>query len=184
MPRVILLFGALALLAQIAWHAQQPHAQAEAVDLPNPPSATLWRAASFGDPITLSKVLMLWLQAFDNQPGISIPFRRLDYARVEAWLDAKLRDLRVLLKKLDVDYDPTDATRAMNVIRNGRDEMKLVTGLLYVNTEAHRFDTETNMIDEPLASLGLDRVRPGKGVLDSIMRTYQEGSAPVGAGGG
>lgn len=91
---------------------------------------------------------------------------------------------RVLLKKLDVDYDPTDATRAMNVIRNGRDEMKLVTGLLYVNTEAHRFDTETNMIDEPLAALGLDRVRPGKSVLDSIMRTYQEGSAPVGAGGG
>jgi len=91
---------------------------------------------------------------------------------------------RVFLKKLEMDYDPTDATRAMNVIRNGRDEMKLVTGLLYVNTHAHRFDTETNMIDEPLSSLGLDRVRPAKSVLDSIMHTYQEGSAPVGAGGG
>ena len=30
---------------------------------------------------------MLWLQAFDNQPGISIPFRQLDYARLESWLE-------------------------------------------------------------------------------------------------
>jgi hypothetical protein len=89
-PRPILLLGALALLAQIAGYVQQPRAQAEAVDLPDAPSAAVWRAASFGDPIALSKVTVLWLQAFDNQPGISIPFRRLDYARVEAWLDAAL----------------------------------------------------------------------------------------------
>jgi hypothetical protein len=30
---------------------------------------------------------MLWLQAFDNQPGLSIPFRNLDYARVIEWLE-------------------------------------------------------------------------------------------------
>jgi 2-oxoglutarate ferredoxin oxidoreductase subunit beta len=91
---------------------------------------------------------------------------------------------RVILKKLAEDYDPTDATRAMNVLREGRDEMKLITGLLYLNTDAHRFDTETNMPEAPLASLPLEQVRPAKSVLDSIMRTYQEGSAPVGAGGG
>ena len=90
----------------------------------------------------------------------------------------------IILKKLAEDFDPTNATHAMTVLREAREELKLVTGLLYVNTEAHRFDTETNMIDEPLAALGLDRVRPAKSVLDSIMRTYQEGSAPVGAGGG
>ncbi len=32
----------------------------------------------------------LYLQAFDNQPGISIPFRSLDYARVLAWLETAL----------------------------------------------------------------------------------------------
>jgi hypothetical protein len=89
-PRPILLLGVFALLAQLAWHAQQPSPQVQAVDLPAAPSAAVWRATSFGDPITLSKVLMLWLQAFDNQPGVSIPFRRLDYARVEQWLDAAL----------------------------------------------------------------------------------------------
>lgn len=89
-PRPILLLGILAFLAQIAWHTSQPRVQAEAVDLPAPQSISIWRAASFGDPIALSKTLMLWLQAFDNQPGISIPFRRLDYVRVEQWLDAAL----------------------------------------------------------------------------------------------
>ena len=43
-----------------------------------------------GEPGTLAKVLMLWLQAFDNQPGISIPFADLDYVMVINWLDALL----------------------------------------------------------------------------------------------
>ena len=34
---------------------------------------------------------MLWLQAFDNQPGISIPFRQLDYHTVIAWLQRILQ---------------------------------------------------------------------------------------------
>ena len=33
---------------------------------------------------------MLWLQAFDNQPGVSLPLHVLDYERVEAWLGAAL----------------------------------------------------------------------------------------------
>ena len=34
--------------------------------------------------------MTLYLQAFDNQPGISIPFRDLDYQRVMQWLDTIL----------------------------------------------------------------------------------------------
>lgn len=33
---------------------------------------------------------MLWLQSFDYQPGISIPLRELDYARLVDWLRAIL----------------------------------------------------------------------------------------------
>jgi 2-oxoglutarate ferredoxin oxidoreductase subunit beta len=90
----------------------------------------------------------------------------------------------VYLKKLAEDYDPTNPTHAIQVIRDARDEMKLLTGLLYVNTGTHRFDQEMQMIDEPLATLPLERVRPPKSVLDSIMASYREGSALVGAGGG
>ena len=37
-----------------------------------------------------SVLTMLWLQAFDNQPGISIPFRQLDYNKVIQWLSLVL----------------------------------------------------------------------------------------------
>ena len=90
----------------------------------------------------------------------------------------------VVLKKLAEDYDPTNADRAIATIREARDDMKFVTGLLYVNTGTHRFDVEMKLVDEPLATLPLERVRPPKSVLDAIMASYREGSAAAGAGGG
>ena len=84
--RVAALLGA-GLLLQVAWHGAQPPPQPRAEDLPPAPQAAVLRLTSLGDPLALSKVLMLWLQVFDNQPGISLPFRDLDYARVEAWLE-------------------------------------------------------------------------------------------------
>lgn len=76
----------LALGLQFYLHAQTPRGQARAIDLMALPSVPLLRAASLDEPIALSKMLMLYLQAFDNQPGISIPFREMDYDRVENWL--------------------------------------------------------------------------------------------------
>ena len=53
------------------------------------PAAAL-RALSMGEPQAMAQFLTLFLQAFDNQPGISIPFRSLDYARVIVWLKTAL----------------------------------------------------------------------------------------------
>lgn len=61
--------------------------QARAEDLPSAPSTADFKLASFGDPLPAAQGTMLWLQAFDNQPGLSIPFRNLDYSRVIEWLD-------------------------------------------------------------------------------------------------
>lgn len=44
------------------------------------------KLASLGEPIALAQALTLYLQAFDNQPGISVPFKDLNYDRVESWL--------------------------------------------------------------------------------------------------
>jgi hypothetical protein len=67
-------------------HAVAPQPEAKAQDLTQPPAASLLRLASLGDPIALAKILMLHLQAFDYQSGSRIPYKELDYARVEAWL--------------------------------------------------------------------------------------------------
>jgi hypothetical protein len=80
----------IALAAQLAWHGMQARPSARAEDLGSPPSSAVLRAFSFGDPSFLAYVLLLRLQAFDNQPGISIPFKDLDYAKLSDWLAAGL----------------------------------------------------------------------------------------------
>ena len=75
------------MLALQVWvHYLTPPAKALATDLPTLPSVAMLRVVSLDEPIALSKMLMLYLQAFDNQPGVSIPFHDLDYVRVEDWL--------------------------------------------------------------------------------------------------
>jgi hypothetical protein len=86
-PLPVLVLLAAGLTAQVAWHAARPAPTANAIDLPVPPSIDALRLSSLGDPIVMAKLLMLWLQAHDNQPGVSIPFRNLDYTRVAQWLE-------------------------------------------------------------------------------------------------
>jgi 2-oxoglutarate ferredoxin oxidoreductase subunit beta len=90
----------------------------------------------------------------------------------------------LFLKKVDTDHDPTDADQAWAAIRDARREDKIITGLLYINPKTRSFDIEHAMVDEPLASLPLETVRPGREVLDELMRAYVEGSVPAAAGGG
>ncbi len=90
-PRGIWCLLAVALALQFWWHALSPPPDARAEALPAPPHAGALRTASLGEPITTAQMLLLYLQAFDNQPGISIPFADLDYVRVMAWLEAALR---------------------------------------------------------------------------------------------
>ncbi len=75
-----------ALLIQIAWQGAQPRPAATAAALGAPPPVAALRVASLGEPVVLAQLTALYLQAFDNQPGISIPFRDLDYLRVTQWL--------------------------------------------------------------------------------------------------
>jgi hypothetical protein len=89
-PRAALIVLVLALVSHVGWQALQPAPEATAAALKAPPSATSLRIASLGEPIALAQALTLYLQAFDNQPGVSIPYRDLDYGAVLAWLRAIL----------------------------------------------------------------------------------------------
>lgn len=83
-PVLALLAAGLAL--QIGLHALAPEPRAKAEDLPPAPAASMLRLASLGEPVALARVLMLYLQAFDYQSGSRMPYKDLDYARLEAWL--------------------------------------------------------------------------------------------------
>src|SRR5258707_6047724 len=85
-PRGVLVLFAVGLAAQIALRRRAPPPRAAAEDLGPAPSIAALRLASFGDPVALAKALMLYLQAFDYQSGSKVPYRDLDYGRLEAWL--------------------------------------------------------------------------------------------------
>lgn len=89
-PGPILIALAAALSLQLAWQASRPVPVARAAALAAPPPAQMLRVASLGEPIAAAQWLTLYLQAFDNQPGISVPFLDLDYPRVIRWLETIL----------------------------------------------------------------------------------------------
>ncbi|MBF0446743.1 MAG: hypothetical protein HQL67_00935 [Magnetococcales bacterium] len=86
-PRGVFALMAVALLAQLVFHAAQPTPMAHARSLPQPAASGLYQMAAFAEPVTLAKVLMLWLQAFDYQSGVSLSFQDLDPDRLEQWLN-------------------------------------------------------------------------------------------------
>ncbi len=89
-PKSVIVMLVVSLAMQLLWHSQQQPMVARAEDLPHPMSTRAYVMSSFGEPVAAAKVLNLWLQAFDNQPGVSIPLHSLDYGVVTEWLDTIL----------------------------------------------------------------------------------------------
>jgi len=76
------------LAAQLGVQALRPPPAAAAEDLPPAPRAQALRAASLGEPAALSRLAVLYLQAYDLGAGNALPYQRLDYARLVQWLRA------------------------------------------------------------------------------------------------
>ena len=74
----------------------------------------------------------------------------------------------VRLRKLHADYDPTDRVRAMSYIQEHAARGEVVTGLLYVDTEARDLHQQIETVDEPLNTLGAAELCPGAAVLAKI----------------
>ena len=87
-PRWILGLLALTLTAQVAWKSQVRPGMPEASELPPPPRQEALRLAALGEPATLARLVMLYLQAFDYHGSNALPYRKLDYQRLTGWLGA------------------------------------------------------------------------------------------------
>jgi hypothetical protein len=85
--RVALLAG---VAAQLGAQALRLPPAAAAEDLPPAPRAQALRAASLGEPAALSRLAMLYLQAYDLGAGNALPYQRLDYSSLVQWLRAIL----------------------------------------------------------------------------------------------
>jgi 2-oxoglutarate ferredoxin oxidoreductase subunit beta len=80
---------------------------------------------------------------------------------------------RLLLKKLETDYDPTDRLRAMQLLHETVRRGEFATGVIYVEPDKDDFLTQLNVVDEALAALPTERIRPPKAVLDEVMESLR-----------
>ena len=80
---------------------------------------------------------------------------------------------KLILKKLEEDYDPTDKLVAMRRLHESARRGEYATGLIYIEPDRDDFLTQLNTVDEPLASLPLSRTRPGPDALEEIMESLR-----------
>ncbi len=72
------------------------------------------------------------------------------------------------LRKLAEDYDPTDRIGAMNHLHERHALGEIVTGLLYVNSDADDLHRHLNTVEKPLNQLGDAYLCPGSKALAAL----------------
>ena len=77
---------------------------------------------------------------------------------------------RILLKKLEEDYDPSDPVNALQRLYRAEQAGQMLTGLVFLKPEKKSFISLLNLTDEPLNTLPLERTRPPREALDKIMK--------------
>lgn len=75
---------------------------------------------------------------------------------------------RLVLKKLESDYDPSNRWRALAMMDEAEKSGILLTGLIYVNTEQPSMYDLYNLPDEALNRMSSDRLRPTRESIDAL----------------
>ena len=118
-----------------------------------------------------------------REPSVRVWKVGQDGASVVHRIDARTGDVntlgvsddgsRLLLKKLDEGYDPTDKIAALRTLHEASRRGEFATGLIYIEPDRDDFLNLLNVVDEPLATLPLERTRPPKAALDEIMESLR-----------
>jgi 2-oxoglutarate ferredoxin oxidoreductase subunit beta len=74
-----------------------------------------------------------------------------------------------MLSKVAEDYNPTDKMAALKLLFDTTRRGEFATGVIYIEPDKEDFVDLLNLVDEPLAMLPTERIRPPKAVLDEIM---------------
>src|SRR5215204_1654271 len=74
----------------------------------------------------------------------------------------------IRLHKLAKDWDPFDRVSAAAAMQRAKRSGEILTGLLYIDKNSADLHSLINTSEQPLNSLGKDKLCPGSSVLDSI----------------
>ena len=80
---------------------------------------------------------------------------------------------RLLLHKLEPDYDPTSKMHALQVLHEAAGRGEFVTGILYIESNRDDFVEMLDLPEQPLATLPAAKTRPPKAALDEIMESLR-----------
>jgi len=71
------------------------------------------------------------------------------------------------------DYDPTDKEKALKTIHESHGKQEILTGILYVDPSKPSLSETLGATAEPLTTLPLEKLRPGREALDAIMESLR-----------
>src|SRR3954468_7156909 len=74
------------------------------------------------------------------------------------------------LRKLANDFDAADPVFALKALHDANKKGEVLTGLLHIDVKKPSFIELLNLVDEGLATLPQEKVRPPKEVLDKVMQ--------------
>ena len=77
---------------------------------------------------------------------------------------------RIVLKKLEEDYDPADPVVALQRLYRATADGQMLTGLVHLVPQKKSFIDHLHLTPEPLNTLPLSKTRPSREALDKIMR--------------
>ena len=80
---------------------------------------------------------------------------------------------RIVLRKVDDEYDPTNRTAAFRYLRDHFEDGEITTGLLYLDESRADMHELMQNVDTPLAQLDLGTLVPGRAELDTILGRYR-----------
>ena len=105
-----------------------------------------------------------------------VPFQReivASYAEGEA-LPVVLHDgSRIVLRKVDKSYDPTDSSAGQAMVQQRMRNSEYLTGLLHLSPDDSEFHVTNKTPDTPLNQLPFDRLSPGSKALEKLMARYR-----------
>ena len=80
---------------------------------------------------------------------------------------------RIVLRKVDADYDPTDRGAALARIRERLRAQEYLTGLLYISTDQPEFHELNATPDLPLNQIPYAKLNPGRAALAKTLARFR-----------
>jgi len=80
---------------------------------------------------------------------------------------------KIVLRKIDNEYDPTSRSAAFKFLRERFHADEIITGLLYADDSRKEMHDLMGNIDTPLAMYPLEKLIPGKSELKKILSRYR-----------